>query len=97
MVEFFVRLHGIKEQFEQEPVTGATGAQITYLDLFMPYIQMGLLAVCVAPVFIKARKRNGLDIPTVPEWAIYLPVVILSFMVIAVIWSQIARKRQVST
>ncbi len=94
MVECFVRLHGIKQLFEQEPINGATGAQITFLDLFMPYIQIGLLIVFLAPVFIKARKRNGLDIPTVPDWAIYLPAIIMLVMVLAFVWSRMVTKRQ---
>jgi hypothetical protein len=93
MVECFVRLHGINERFEQEPVNGATGAQITFLDLFMPYIQIGLLAVFVGPTFIARRQHNGLEIPTVPDWLIYLPLVVTLIMAVAVAWSQTMKKR----
>jgi hypothetical protein len=93
MVECFVRLHGINERFEQEPVNGATGAQITFLDLFMPYIQFGLLSAFALPSIIGKRRQKGLPISTVPDWAIYLPVVLALLMAAAVIWSQITKKR----
>jgi hypothetical protein len=92
--ECFVRIPGIRERFDTAPVCGATGAQISYAELLVPYLMAAFFLVITYDVIATRRQQNGLEPIPLPNWLMYLPIGVVFLVTSVALWSWITYSRR---